>query len=110
MSACMWLGFAPAGAVAQAVTGSGTSGTAPVFNGTTTVTNSHIAIRSTYVGIGTTLPIGILDVALNTNSSWIYFRNDVASVIPSGTANYGLSFAWNTSGGSGNLKFYMGQV
>lgn len=44
MSACMGLGFASAGAVAQTVTGSGTSGTAPVFTGTSTVTNSHIAI------------------------------------------------------------------
>lgn len=42
------------GASAQTVTGSGTSGTVPVFNGASTVTNSPIAISGSNVGIDAT--------------------------------------------------------
>jgi hypothetical protein len=59
----MWLGLglalASVGAAAQTVTGSGTSGTVPVFTGTSTIGNSStpIIVTSTgNVGIGTTSP------------------------------------------------------
>lgn len=46
----------------QTVTGSGTSGTVPVFNGTSTVTNSPISVSGGNVGIGTTDPPDALSV------------------------------------------------
>ena len=49
-------------AAAQTVTGSGSSGTVPVFNGASTVTNSPITVSNGNVGIGTT-PSVPLDVA-----------------------------------------------
>lgn len=48
--------FAATGAAAQTVTGSGTSGTVPVFTDTSTVSNSPISISGSNVGIGTTEP------------------------------------------------------
>ena len=59
-SACMWLGLglalASVGAAAQTVTGSGTSGTVPVFTGASTIGDSRtpIVVSSSNVGIGTT--------------------------------------------------------
>lgn len=53
---------------AQTVTGSGASGTVPVFNGTSTVTNSPITVSGSNVGIGTTTPEHALDVAGAYNS------------------------------------------
>jgi hypothetical protein len=51
-----------ANAFAQTVTGSGTSGAVPVFNGTSTVTSSPISISGGNVGIGTTSPNALLEV------------------------------------------------
>jgi len=50
-------------AAAQTVTGSGTSGTVPVFNGTSSVTNSPISVSGSSVGIGTTSPEATLQVS-----------------------------------------------
>jgi hypothetical protein len=50
------------GAIAQTVTGSGTSGAVPVFNGTSSVTSSPISISGSNVGIGTTNPASTLTV------------------------------------------------
>ncbi len=49
-------------AAAQTVTGSGSSGTVPVFTGTSTVANSPISVSGGNVGIGTTNPGGILGI------------------------------------------------
>jgi hypothetical protein len=50
------------GATAQTVTGSGSSGTVPVFTGTSTVGNSPISVSGGNVGLGTTNPGNTLDV------------------------------------------------
>ena len=50
------------GAAAQTVTGSGSSGTVPVFTGTSTVGNSPISVSGGNVGLGTTNPGNTLDV------------------------------------------------
>jgi hypothetical protein len=65
--------LAATGAAAQTVTGSGTSGTVPVFNGTSTVTNSPISISGSNVGIGTTSPAYPLDVngAVRATTSFV---------------------------------------
>src|ERR1017187_3350040 len=52
-----------ASAVAQTVTGSGTTNTVPVFTGTSTVGNSPISVSGSNVGIGTTTPGDKLQVA-----------------------------------------------
>jgi hypothetical protein len=49
-------------AAAQTVTGSGTSGTVPVFTGSSTVGNSVITQSGSNVGIGTTAPATKLEV------------------------------------------------
>src|ERR1051325_11231042 len=54
---------------AQTVTGSGTSGTVPVFNGTSSITNSPVSISSTNVGIGTSSPGQKLEVSGNVRLS-----------------------------------------
>ena len=51
-----------ASAVAQTVTGSGTTSTVPVFTGTSTVGNSPISVSGSNVGIGTTGPGDQLDI------------------------------------------------
>lgn len=53
---CLSLGLtlASAGAATQTVTGSGPSCTVPVFNGTSSVTNSPVTISNGNVAIGTT--------------------------------------------------------
>jgi len=51
------------GASAQTVTGSGTSGTVPVFTGASTIGNSPITASGSNVGIGTTTPKATLDAA-----------------------------------------------
>ena len=50
-------------AVAQTVTGSGSSGEIPVFTGASTLGNSPFAVSGGNVGIGTTLPAYPLDIA-----------------------------------------------
>jgi len=77
-SVCMWLGLclalASAGAAAQTVTGSGTSGTVPVFTGTSTIGNPSTPIvvsSSGNVGIGTPSPGATLDVYGNAGSASI---------------------------------------
>jgi hypothetical protein len=79
-SAYIWLGFclvlASTGAVAQTVTGSGTSGTVPVFTGASTVGNSPISASGSSVGIGTTSPVGKVDVRMDSNpNTAIVIRN-----------------------------------
>lgn len=125
-----------AGLAQTTVTTSGTtsSGTVPVFNGTATVTNSPIAISGGNVGIGTTGPRSALDVNPGTGvneglrlGSYLEFgttayMNDAyfgvnavltTSSIPNGT-NY-FSPIWPSGqgmvmaqmgGGSGDLTFY----
>ncbi len=73
-------------AAAQTVTGSGTSGTVPVFNGTSTVTNSPIAVSGGNVGIGTTSPSAILEIDV---------PNDVTAASPivvNANNNLGITF------------------
>lgn len=48
---------------AQTVTGSGTSGTVPVFTGASSIGNSPIAVSGSNVGIGTTTPNSPLTIA-----------------------------------------------
>lgn len=69
--AWMILALMAAGAAAQTtVTTSGTtsSGTVPVFNGTATVTNSPITVSGSNVGIGTTSPYSPLTI--QTTTAW----------------------------------------
>jgi hypothetical protein len=77
-----WLTLAlmAAGAAAQTtVTTSGTtsSGTVPVFNGTATVTNSPISISGGNVGIGTASPSTALDVngGVSVEGNTLYLRS-----------------------------------
>jgi len=92
----MWLGFAlalaSAGAAAQTVMGSGTSGTVPVFNGTSTVTNSPIAVSGGNVGIGTTSPWALLDVQVAPGYNFGAFNN-TAGAASIGAFNNGFT-AW----------------
>lgn len=55
------------GAAGQTVTGSGTSGDVPVFNGTSTITNSPITVSGGNVGIGTASPISALTLGGSGN-------------------------------------------
>ena len=47
---------------AAQVTGTGTSGTLPVFTGTSTLSNSPISVSGSNVGIGTTNPGSLLEI------------------------------------------------
>jgi hypothetical protein len=57
-----WLALSTLGATAQTVTGSGTSGTVPVFTGSSTVGSSVITQAGGNIGIGTSSPGALLDV------------------------------------------------
>ena len=57
-----WLMLFMLSASAQTVTGSGTSGTVPIFTGTSAVGNSAITQSGGNVGIGTSSPAALLDV------------------------------------------------
>src|SRR5579884_1272134 len=54
--ACLSAILMTTSAVGQTVTGSGTSNTVPVFNGTSSIGNSPISVSGSNVGIGTTNP------------------------------------------------------
>lgn len=115
----LWLGLTgilflvcvSVGADAQTVTGSGTSGTVPVFTASSTIGNSPIAVSGTNVGIGTTSAQGGLDVSPGFGaSSWIYLRGNLNGQAPnpSTTVNYGLMYGWNASGGLGDTELLYG--
>jgi len=93
------------GAIAQSVTGTGTANTIPLFTGSSTLGNSNITQSNGNVGIGTTAPLGGLDVAGAAGSSaWSYFRGNAGTgtaATPSTNFTYGFAFAWNPSGGQG---------
>ncbi len=95
-SACMWLGLglalASAGTAAQTVTGSGTSGTVPVFTGTSTVGNSPIAVSGGNVGIGTTNPLSKLAVFFSDPETVGWNANNIGIAMQN-TAN--LTNAWD---------------
>jgi hypothetical protein len=74
-------------ASAQTVTGSGSSGTVPVFTGTSTVGNSAISVSGGNVGIGTTAPPFLLTVA-------------------PGGAGSGFGVGWNRNTDVGETDFY----
>lgn len=105
-------GLFPAMTLAQ-VTGSGTSGTVPVFTGSSpssTVGNSPITVSGSYVGIGTTSPNGGLDVnpPLGANS-WIYLRGNLnGTADPSASVSTGIIYGWNPSGGQGESQLLYG--
>jgi hypothetical protein len=81
------------GAIAQTVTGSGTSGTVPVFNGTSTVTNSPISISGSNVGIGTTSPGDPLTVNATSGSDAIMIDQNGSLM--------------NITGGNSSLPWYV---
>jgi len=93
-------------AVAQTVTGSGSSGTVPVFTGTSAVGNSPISVLSSNVGIGTTTPQDELDLGQGA-LRW----DDIYQP----TYYYARSFLNINGSGNGNLttwhfKFSHGQT
>jgi hypothetical protein len=59
-------------ALAQTVTGSGTTNKIPIFTGTSTIGNSPIAITGSSVGIGTTSPGSLLEVDGTGASTGLY--------------------------------------
>jgi hypothetical protein len=86
------------GAAAQTITGSGTSGTVPMFNGTSSVTNSVITQSNSNVGIGTTNPVAPLHVATNSTG----YGNILTTVTPGaystgGSTGHGFGLISNTS-------------
>jgi hypothetical protein len=84
----MVLALTASGASGQALTGGGTSGTLPLFNGTSTVTNSVVTQSGTYVGIGLSNPANSLQIAApdKTVASAIAIRQ-------SNTTAYGFDIA-----------------
>jgi hypothetical protein len=63
------------------------------------------------VGIGTTTPLGSLDVLgrtfltlENTANNWVYLRGNVHGTLPSASALQGLIYGWNSSGGLGESQ------
>lgn len=131
------LAISSVGAVAQTVTGSGTSGTVPVFNGSSTVTNSPIAVSGGNVGVGTTTPGSLLTVGSGTAGKLVISSQDasygqiqlgnpasngetsmsfVSGVTAYGTpmtSQNGTAGVWNIGVGnwsSGSAKFNIGNV
>jgi hypothetical protein len=86
------------GAAAQTVTGSGTSGTVPVFNGTSSVTNSPISVSGSNVGIGTSNPSTLVQLGSPGNGG----TNKLS--IP-GAYNFENIYLGQTGNGSGALEF-----
>lgn len=84
-------------AAAQTVTGSGTSGTVPVFTGTSTVSNSVITQSGGNVGIGFASPAATLDVNGNARFG-TYFEVANGDTTPvRNNASFSLGYS-NTNG------------
>jgi hypothetical protein len=56
-------------ALTNPITGTGTSGYVPKFNGTTSLTSSLIFDNGTYIGINTTTPLNNLDIVQNGSNN-----------------------------------------
>lgn len=115
-----WMVLSAASASAQtAVTGTGTSGVVPVFNGTSTVTNSIITQSGGKVGIGTTMPDANINIVGSGDPSTfnaLRFDSAFGPISWGITANsvdlWGTTlWSWqpNTSNNGGNLAFATGQ-
>jgi hypothetical protein len=109
----MVIALTPTGAMAQTVTGSGTSGEIPVFSGASVITNSVITQSSSNIGIGTTTPGAALTIgnhtytgALGSSSNGQYQILLYDDSLPAysygiGVESYNIGF--NSAGG---YKFY----
>ncbi len=70
-------------------------------------TGSNTVYTNNNIGVGTSSPLGILDVNM---SNWIIFRNNVGLMPkPNASANYGLAMAWNPSSGDGESVISYGK-
>ena len=86
--------FIASAASAQTVTGSGTSGTLPVFTNSSTIGNSSISVSGSDVGIGTTSPTTTLDIRgpMQSLSNW---NGSLPTITPSVSVSGGTLLGWN---------------
>ncbi|MCE9540486.1 MAG: hypothetical protein K8R85_14895, partial [Bacteroidetes bacterium] len=78
------------------------------------ISTTMMTLKNTtgYLGIGTTTPLGTLDVFAATNApSWTYLRGDVNATKPSSTfSGGGLGIGWNYTAGGGEVDFISNKV
>lgn len=81
--------------LSSGITGQGTAGYIPVFNGTTGINNSVIFQNGSNVGIGTTDPQYILDINKGTGTGKIHLESTIPTMVYTVNRTAGGGFAFN---------------